>query len=433
MIRIKQKWGLALLLFLSCIYVIVFFMVRGSQKEGVMEIYFADRMTAAHRILIEKYNMENEGRVKIIPIDFSNYNFSTNERKELLARSLRGRGDGIDLFAVDLIWVQRFAKWCEPFDKYFTKEEVDKLLELTLESCYCEGELVAVPLDVVQGILYYREDLIKNMKNGEKILADIQKDLTWNDFVSLGKKIDGDNPFYIFPAADYEGLICIYMELLLSLEPDYFNKWGFKLDTPSAKKALSLLVNFVNKYNLTPEAVTEFTELPSYDYFIKNDGLFIRGWQSYDKDFKESPFDVEKEKHLKKIPMPYFSGGKKVSIFGGWNLMMSKFSEKKDEVVKFVKFLLSESSQEMFYKEAGHNPIIKKFYTDEKYRKRYPEITELIKIYDTGMHRPAHVEYTKYSKIISHYLKSAIKMELSVDDALHKATEDILLDKMLVK
>ncbi|MBK7106490.1 MAG: extracellular solute-binding protein [Ignavibacteriae bacterium] len=432
MIRIKQKWGFAFLFFIALIYVIIFLLGISSSSKGVTEIYFADRITKAHKILIDRYNEINKGKVKVIPIDFSNFDFSTNDRKELLARSLRGRGDGIDLLAVDIIWVQRFARWCEPLDKYFSKNEKDKLLDLTMQSCYYENDLVAVPLDISLALIYYREDILKSLPNGDEILSSLGN-LTWEKFIELGQQINLQNPFFIFPAADYEGLICVFMELLTSIEPEYFGKYSFNLNTEAAKKALTLLVDFVNKFNLSPKEVTEFTEVPSFSYYLKNDGLFIRGWQTYRKDFEESPIDLDKEKKLKTMPVPSFSGGKKTSTFGGWNLMIPKFSENKLETVNFIKFLLSESSQEVIYDQAGFAPVIKKFYTDENYLKKYPEIIELKKIYDTGIFRPALPEYTKFSKIMAHYFTLAIKNKISVDQALTMASQEILYDKMLVK
>jgi multiple sugar transport system substrate-binding protein len=434
MIRIKQKWGLAFLLFLSLVYILVFLFSLNSKDNSVKEIYFGDRLTTAHRILIDKYNKVHEGKIKVIPIDFSNFDFNTNERKELLARSLRGRGDGLDLLAVDVIWVQRFARWCETLDKYFPKEEQDKILDLTKESCYFNGALVAVPLDISIGVMIYRDDLIKNLDKNNKIRDLLSKgDITWKEFIDLGEKLNLKDKFYIFTAADYEGLICVFMELLYSLEPNYFDVHGFNFNTSSAKKALEMLTDFVNKYNLSPKIVTEFTEVPSYSYFMKNDNVFIRGWQNYNKDFEEASVDLKKEKSLRQIPVPHFSGGRKVSILGGWNLMIPKFSENKEEVVDFVKFLISESSQELIYKEAGLAPVLKRFYTDEYYLKKYPEIKDLKKIYDTGMYRPANINYTKYSKIMAHYFALAIGNEISVKDALNMATQDIRLDKVLVK
>ena len=432
-IKIKQTWGLLFLLFVAVTYLIIFFLLNSSKKSDVIEIYFADRVTAAHKILIDKYNKLNEGKIKVIPIDFPNFDFSTNERKEMLARSLRGRGDGIDLFAVDLIWVQRFAKWCEPLDKYFSDDEKGKILKSALESCYYEGELVAVPLDLVQGVIYYREDLLKRFKGGDNIIRRINNDITWNEFIKLKNEIKPSTPYYIFPATDYEGLICCFMELLLSLNRNYFSEEGFNLNTYEAEKSLQLLVDFVNKNKATPEIVTEFTEIPSYEYFINSDALFIRGWPSYDKDFKESPFDPEKESHLKKIPIPHFDSGIPTSIFGGWNLMVSKFSNKKEITVDFMKFLLKNESQEIFYRESGYYPIVNSFYENPEYLKKYPEIESFKNFMKTGVHRPAHDDYTRYSKIMSFYFKKAIQNKISVKQALVECTNAIQTDKVMIK
>lgn len=432
-IKIKQKWGLIFLILVTVIYVTIYSIDFNSSGQRVKEIYFADRVTAAHKILIEKYNEMKAGEVKIVPIDFPNFEFSTNERKELLARSLRGRGDGIDLFAVDLIWVRRFAKWCEPLDKYFNENERSRILHSALESCYYDGELVAVPLDLVQGVMYYREDLLKQHKNGEKIIKKIKNNITWEEFIQLGKQFTDEKPFYIFPAADYEGLICSFMELVLSLRPDYFEEEGFNLNTPEAEKSLQLLVDLVNEYNVTPKIVTEFTEIPSYEYFIKNDAIFIRGWPSYDKDFEESPFDADKEKYLKKAPIPHFKDGRPTSLFGGWNLMVSKFSDKKEEVIEFIKFLLTDDSQEIFYKEAGYYPVTNRFYDDQVYIDRYPEAHEYKDLIETGVHRPAHVEYTRYSEIMSHYFEMAIRNEITVQEALEESTNSIRFDQVITK
>lgn len=433
MISIKQKWGFAFLLILAIIYLVIFYIQKYEPQDSVTEIYFADRITAAHRVLINEYNKMMKGKVKVIPIDFPNFDFSTNERKEVLARSLRSTGDGIDIFAVDIIWVQRFAKWCEPLDKYFTQDEKDRILPLALESCYSNGELVAMPLNRVQGVLYYREDLIQKLKNGNEIIDKIKKGITWEEFIKLKDRFNISNPYYIFPAADYEGFICSFMELLLSQKPDYFYQYGFNLDKPEAEKALQTLVDFIHKYKITPKEVIKFTEIPSYAYFIKKDGVFIRGWPSYDKDFKETPFDSTKEKYLKKAPLPYFKNGKPVSILGGWNLMVSKFSNKKEEAVNFIKFLLSDYSQETFYRLSGHYPVLNTFYKDSFFVKKYPDFKQIKELIKHGIHRPTHEEYTRYSKIMSNYFEQAIAGKISVKQALINATNAIQYEKNIIK
>lgn len=432
-LRFKQMWGLLFLLFVTVAYLVIYLISSAPKKNEVKEIYFADMMTAAHRILIDKYNHLNEGKIKVIPIDFPNFDFSTNERKEMLARLLRGKGDGIDLYAVDIVWVQRFAKWSEPLNKYFSKNDVNRILKVALESCYYEGELFAVPLDRVQGILYYRDDLLKKYKNYDQIIKMLNRDVTWDEFINLKSQLKTNNPFYIFTGADYEGLICVYTEILLSINKNYFEQYGFNFNTTEAEKALQLLVDLVNKYNVSPNQVLDFTEVPSYEYFIKNDGLFLRGWPTFDKDFVQNPFDVQKQNNLKKAPIPYFNSGKPASILGGWNLMISKFSNKKEAAIDFAKFLLSNESQEILYKESGLYPVINSFYQDSTFQRKYPEIENIKKWIRLGVHRPFSVEYTRYSKIMAYYINSALKMKLSVKEALSGCTKDIQADKVLVK
>jgi len=426
---ISKHKGIVILLFVALLYLVVYYLIIQKPQHNVTTIYFADRVTEAHRILVEKYNQLNAGKVKVVQIDFPNTDFSTNERKEILARSLRGEGDGIDLLAVDVIWAQRFAKWCEPLGKYFSQEELDRISKETLSSCYSNGELVAVPLDMVQAVLYYREDLLKKLPGGDKIIQRLKFPITWGEFAALKKEAPLEKPFYIFPAADFEGLICVFMEMLLSRKPDYFETTGFDFNTPEAKEVLELLVKTVNDYNLSPKIVSTFTEVPSFQYFIDNDGLFIRGWTSYDKDFTTAPYNIEKQKHLRKALLPYFSGGQPASTIGGWNLMISKFSTKKEAAVDFVKFLLREDSQEIFFSESGYFPVIKVFYEDSMYLTKYPEMHFLKTLMETGVHRPPHKDYTKYSKIMSHYFSLAIEKKISVDEALKDATKMIQAEK----
>jgi multiple sugar transport system substrate-binding protein len=423
----SPKWGLGVgyLVLLTLMYLFIYSLFVKHHEPEVTQVYFADRITEAHRILIDRYNRMNAGRIQVIPIDFPNRDFSTNERKEILARSLRGEGDGIDLVAVDVIWVQRFAKWCEPLGRYFSDQEMQRIIPDGLYSCYADGQLLALPLDLVQGVMYYREDLLRKVKGGDRVIRALQNNITWPEFIALKDKLQWKGPLYVFTAADYEGLICVYIEILLGLRQDYFSTYGFNFDTQEARDALQLLVDLVQKYRVAPEVVTRFTEVPSYDYFVKNNGLFIRGWTSYDRDFKEAPYGPENESHLRKAPVPYSPRGRPASMFGGWNLMVSKFSKKKEAVIDFMKFLLRDESQEIFYTHGGHYPVISSFYSDSASVQRHPEIGSIKALMLTGVHRPVQQDYTNYSKIMSHYFVRAIKNKISVSDALVSATAAI--------
>ena len=421
----KQIVTIIVLLSLAFIFLVAYHLLSNLPEKNPIRIRFADRMSEAHLLLIDKFNAENADSIKVIPIDFPKEDFSTDARKEVLARSLRGDDDAIDVFAVDLISVHRFTKWCEPLGKYFTEDERKKITSEALKTCYYEGELVAIPLDLVQSVMYYRTDLLQKYDGYKNIVKKLKTGITWPEMVRLKNEMGFKGPFYIYPAADYEGLTCSFIEILLSLRSNYFETEGFHFNTKEAYEALQLLVNLVYKYRLTPSIVCNFTEIPSYEYFIRSDGLFIRGWTSYDKDFERARIDSMKEKFLCKVPIPYPYGGKPISLFGGWNLMLAKSCKNKTAAVKFIKFLLSNEAQELLYSKSGFYPVVCSFYNDSSYINRYPEIREIKILLQFGVHRPLHENYTRYSRIMARYVSLAIAGKISVDEALSNIDKSI--------
>lgn len=425
----KQIIGLILLVIVVLGYVALYTMLSHRSDEPSIELYFADRMTEGHRLLIERFNQLNEGTMKVIPVDFPFSEFSTDARKEVLARSLRGEDDAIDIFAVDIIGVHRFAKWSEPLEQYFTSEERERILPIALRTCTYNNELVAMPFDLVQAVMYYREDLLKATPEGRRLLEKIRNGITWEEFMSIGISMNPTTPYYIFPASDYEGFVCSYIENLLSLNHDYFETYGFRFTTREGRKALTYLVDLVQRTRLSPPIVATFTEQNSFQYFIKNNGLFIRGWTIYDKDFEREPVDVEKQKHLRKAMLPYPAGGRPAALFGGWNLMISKTSKKKDAAVQFLKFLLTEEAQEIIYTASGYYPVLKCFYSDSQYVQKYPEVEEMKKFMAHGVLRPVQENYTKYSKIMARYFSLAVAGKLTIDEAIRETQNAIDIEE----
>jgi multiple sugar transport system substrate-binding protein len=426
---LRQHWGALFLSLIALSFVGAQAFLSAHRGKAVKEIYFADRLTEAHRILIEEYNHLHEDHVKVIPIDFPNPDFTTNERKEILARFLRGEGDAIDIFAVDPIWVQRFERWSEPLDQYFTKDELEGIRTEGLRSCYKDGKLVAVPFSIVQGVLLYREDILHALPGGDRFAEKIRRGVTWDEFIEYGRKFQGPGPYYIFPAAAYEGLICVFNELLLGIEPDYFALYGFNYETPAAKRALQLLVDLVQTYNVTPADVTGMTEVTSYEYFLRTNACFLRGWTSYDRDFPEVQSGPAR---IRQAPLPHFADGTPAATIGGWDLMISKFSMNKPEAVAFVKFLLERESQEIIYTKAGYFPPIRALYDDDVYKKKYPELAGADAMLRYGAQRPSHPNYTKHSEILAQYISQAIRGRIAVEDALRQANGDIRSEKVIL-
>lgn len=425
---------ISVLIFLVFIALRITFFTGGrSSNTNVAVIHYADYITDTLMDLIEKFNKENEGNIKVIPINLPFSKFSTNERKELLARSLRSKSDQIDVFAVDIIWVYRFAKWAEPLGKFFSTVQREKTIRYTMESCYYNDQLVAMPFKVDLSTMFYRKDILKSLPDFELYEKELQNSITWERFINLKKSINiSDKPFYTFAADSYEGLVCSYIEAILNQDRDFFARGQVNFSREESKKALELLVDLVNKYEMTPKAAINFTEYLCHNYFIKNDGLFLRSWPTFINEYDEFITDTTINYELVPVPMPHFEGFKHANMFGGWNLMISKFSRHKSESVKFINFLLEESSQIELFVNDGSIPVLKNIF--ENY-KDYPK-TETLQYYDEqfkyGVYRPALEDYTRISDIISHFVNKAIRKEISVKEALAQADEMINSDKVII-
>ncbi|MCX6121223.1 MAG: extracellular solute-binding protein [Ignavibacteriales bacterium] len=404
---------------------------RSGSLEPV-QVYFADNISQSHELVIQEFNRLYRGKIEVIPVNLPFEKFSTNERKELLIRSLRSKSD-IDLFAVDFIWVPRFTRWSEPLDKYFSKKERERLLSYAMESCTYDQTLVAMPLYIDVGLMYYRKDIIRRLPKAEEIEQRLQSSITWDELLKLREQLKyGTKPFYIFQAKDYEGLVCNYFEIAVSRKPDFFKNNSIPLTSSAAEEALSMMVGFV-KTNVSPIAVLDFEENLSYRYMLDHDAVFVRGWPNFIENFRRFYPDTVKLSNIGRAPLPHFNGEKPTSILGGWNLMVSKSSTKKEAAVEFIRFLQSDHIQRLLFERAGYMPVVNSVYQDSLFLVSHPELTFYKKIMQNGFHRPALVEYTKTSNIISHFINLAIKQDLKVKDALQQANDMIQSNAILIK
>ena len=193
------------------------------EKYQPVKLYYADNISPSHQLAIDEFNRLYAGKIEVVPVNLPFSKFSTNERKELLTRSLRSKSEKLDIFAVDLIWVPRFAKWSEPLDSYFSIDEKKRLLKDAMKSCVFEGTLVAMPMYLDIGLLYYRRDIIRKLPDADAVEKRLQESMTWEEMAHLRKRLAYMNkPFYLFPAKDYEGLICNYLELAVGYDPEFF-------------------------------------------------------------------------------------------------------------------------------------------------------------------------------------------------------------------
>ncbi|MBI2429933.1 MAG: extracellular solute-binding protein [Ignavibacteriales bacterium] len=402
--------------------------------DRAQKVYFADHISPAHRVVIEQFNKKYAGRIEVVAVDLPFNKFSTNERKELLARSLRSKSDRLDVFSVDYIWTPRFAKWCVDLTPYFTEEEQQRIISPAMQSCIRGGRLVAMPIYIDIGMMYYRTDIVGRVPQADEFQKKLRQSITWRELLSTGTMLGySRRPYYTFQANDYEGLICNYFEIIKSLDSNAFEHNTIDLRSPVAKKALQFLVDLVHLQQLSPKQVVEFDENKSYEHMLEHDGVFVRGWPNFLENFRKVYGDTSKFRYIGRAALPHFEGQKATSVYGGWNLMVSKFSTKKDAAIEFVRYLQTEEAQKTMFEMGGYIPVNQSVYQDASYRSHHPDLTYYRTLVDNGFHRPFLEDYTRISDIIAHFVHRAIKKEISVDEALEQATVMIESKALLIK
>jgi len=272
--------------------------------------------------------------------------------------------------------------------------------------------------------MYYRKDLLSKLPNFRLIKKNLDNSITWNNFIDLARKSRFGKNYYFFPADEYEGLICSYNDLVLSADSTFYRS---KIDftKPASIKAAKLLHDLTNKYRTSPKSVINFREKNAYSAFFENNGLFLRGWQSFKKDTKNLDYSKSKEALLEVTMLPHFAKGKKGSTIGGWNLMLANNSEHKKEAVVFMKYFLKKESQKIMYSVGYYMPVTKEVYADSDFVTRYPDLRFNKKLLDNGFLRPKLMDYTKISDVLSHYLRLTIAGELSPEKAMELTQKEI--------
>lgn len=397
----------------------------------VTKIYYVDNISEAHKKVIALFNKKYEGHIQVEAINLPFDKFSTNERKELLARFLRTKSDRIDVFAVDQIWVPRFTKWSVPVENYIRNNTQNDFLSYAEKSCTYNDTLVAIPFYIDVALMYYRKDLIEKLPNATEIKKRLKASITWEEFIKLCQnQVFENNPKFVFQADDYEGLICIFTEILSGMYGSLISDDRINVNSLEVKKAVQFLIDLIYTHKVSPKEVIKFKETQSYNYFVERNGLFLRGWPGMMRDIKDNP---KLKNIVEPIPLPHFTDSKANSVFGGWNLMVSKYSSRVQESFMFINFLLTDEVQKIMYEEGTYLPINQSIYDDTSYTKKHPELLFYKELLEKGTHRPFLKNYTTVSDILAYYINLALRKELSVDDALNNAHESINSQEILLK
>jgi multiple sugar transport system substrate-binding protein len=354
----------------------------------------------------------------------------TDLRRQGLVTALKAGQADPDVFLMDVGWQAQFAAsdWLEPLDNYVEKGllQVEPFFKRVVdEADRYHGALIALPVYVDGGLLYYRKDL----------LAEAGFDApprTWPELVTMAKAVQErmhptvpDFFGYVWQGAQYEGLVCNWLEVAASGGGGLELRDGrMVLDTPANRRATAFLRDLIHTDKVSPpNTYTEMKEEEVRTFFQNGKAMFERNWPYAWSLHQAADSPVRGKVGI--AALPCWEGGRSISVLGGWHIALSRFSDAKDAAATFMQFVLSYDTQKRLALRLGWNPGRRDVYDDPDVTQALPHFHALQAIFENLKPRPTLPYYTFISEVLQQRLNAVLSGEADVDEALAAAQRDV--------
>ncbi len=353
---------------------------------------------------------------------------SDQRRQGLLIPLKAGEADP-DVFLMDVVWVGQFAAsgWLLPLQEYMKEDGFDSSIFFSSvfdRADTFRGAVVALPVYVDTGIMFYRKDILD--KYGLDLPAN------WLGLIDIARKVqekerssNGAFYGYVWQGAQYEGLVCNFIEISSAYGGCIINENGkVSLKSPENIAALEQMIALISDNGISPpNTFTEMKEEESRIFFQNGNALFERNWP-YAWRLHESDGSPVKGK-TGIMPLPVGPSGHRASALGGWHVGISRSSDLPEEAWELVKFLVSREVQRSLCLELGWNPGRKDLYEDPDIAARIPHIAVLKTAFESSVARPSAPFYTHISEIVQKYINAALSRNMTAQEALSAAQKEV--------
>ncbi|MBB4481782.1 ABC transporter substrate-binding protein [Rhizobium etli] len=368
------------------------------------EISFAANTTGKNVEFLNKqlaiFEKETGNQVKLVTMPSSSSEQFSQYRLWLAA----GNKD-IDVYQTDVIWAPQLADQFIDL-KEATKDVAGQFFPSIIASQTVNGRLVALPLFTDAPALFYRKDLLE--KYGK------QPPKTWDEMATTAKEVQDkerqagqkDIWGYVFQGNSYEGLTCNALEWVKSsgggqiVEPD----GTISINNEKAAAALDRAKGWIG--TISPPGVLAYQEEESRGVWQTGNAVFMRNWPYAYALGNGADSAVKGKFDVMTLPVAA-AGDKPSSTLGGWNLAVSKYSEKQEAAVALVKFLASKDVQKARAIELSNLPTLSELYDDKDVAAAQPFMPNWKPIFQDAVPRPSATSKVKYNEVSSKFWTAA--------------------------
>jgi multiple sugar transport system substrate-binding protein len=345
---------------------------------------------------------------------------STDEQHQFYVINLEGRSADFDVFAIDVIWVQEFARagWLRDLSHLLPLKNRDDFFQGPMEAAMYQDKVYAIPWYIDAGVLYYRKDLLE--KYG------FSPPKTWNDLVRIASEVTREERGlygFIWQGKQYEGLVCDALEYIHSNGGDILKDGQVVIDSTDNIQALGFMRDLIYKYHVTPALVTTMIEEPTRHIFGKGKALFMRNWPYAWNIFEADDSPVKGKVGVSILPA--FPGHQSSPTLGGWHLGVNAYSKHPAQAERFVEFLTSYESQKTLSRAVGYKPTLKALYKDHDLIRAQPFTTSLYDAFQNASPRPVTPYYMMISQVIQSEFSAVVSGIKEPKEALKSARKQI--------
>jgi trehalose/maltose transport system substrate-binding protein len=345
-------------------------------------------------------------------------------RLELFQQLFRERAPQPDICEIDNIWPGLLAD--DLLDlRPFLSEELTAFDPKLLEAFTVNGKLLALPVTMDIGILYYRTDLLRKYgyRTPPQTWADLEK---MASVIQRGERRAGKKDFwgFVWQGSEGESLTCDALEWQMDEGSALINA-DHTIDVTSegSRHAFERAASWVG--TISPPSVLEYDEEDGQNLWASGNAAFARGWVGGYPISCRSPL-VAGKFAAARLP----AGRKSRSwVSGEMALAVSRYSRHPAEAVKAIRFLVSAEVQRQRARELGQIPTRTALLQDRTLLRETPFSGDLAGHWRDGLVlRPAMNVGKKYDAVSRAYaaaVHQALERKVPVDVALARLQNEL--------
>ncbi len=360
-----------------------------------------------------------------IKVTLINGESQTDARLQAMRQQFAAQASDIDAYQIDIIWPGVVAEHAVPLQDQLG-EQADTMFPGIVAANMVDGNLIGIPWFTDAGLLYYRTDLLEKYS--------VEPPTTWTELETAAQTImegeNADNPDFtgfVWQGKAYEGLTCNGLEWLVSqgggtiIDTDR----NVTVNNDAAIAAMERASGWVN--GISPEGVTTYTETETFNVWVAGNAAFARNWPYMYSGSQDSESTAGK---VGVSPLPKGDGAEDVSAatLGGWQMMVSKYSDSQDAAIEFAKYMTSPELQTSFAIERSHLPTIPAVYDDAAVAEASDFIPRLKAVFEAAVGRPSAQTgdlYPELSTIFYQQLNQVLSGSKSAADAAAQMEKDM--------